>query len=89
MSLNSELFTYQLTQENSPFVISANDGLNLSSIKVDLGGSGTIQGTRSVKGLSSMPIPLAEGDVVNFSTDKGINEVIITVNSGSIYIIGT
>lgn len=89
MSLNSELFTYSLTQANSPFVLTANDGLALSCIKVGVGGVGTITGTREVAGLESEPISITEGDVVNFSTDKGINEVIITINSGTIYIIGT
>jgi hypothetical protein len=89
MSLNSELFTYPLTSANSPFILNANDGLALSCIKVGIGGAGTITGTREVAGLESEPILISEGDVVNFSTDKGINEVIITINSGTIYIMGT
>ena len=89
MSLNSELFTYDLTSSDSPFVLQASDGLALSCIKVGVGGAGTIKGTRSVKGLSSQPIPITEGDIVNFSTDKGIDQVTITITSGTISIIGT
>ena len=89
MSLNSELFTYPLTNDDSPFVLTANDGLALSCIKVGVGGAGTITGTRSVAGLLSQPIIVTEGDVVNFSTDKGIDQVTITIASGTIYIMGT
>jgi len=89
MALASQIFTYALTSANSPFVLTAQDGLSLSSIKVGTGGAGTILGTRSVSGLSSMPIPVIDGDVVNFSTDKGIDEVTITITSGTIYILGT
>lgn len=89
MALTSQIFTYALTSANSPFVLTAQDGLSLSSIKVGTGGAGTILGTRSVAGLVSMPIPITDGDVVNFSTDKGIAEIIINITSGTIYIIGS
>jgi hypothetical protein len=89
MSLNSELFTYPLTNEDSPFVLTAEDGLELSCIKVGVGGAGTITGTRSVAGLPSQPVLITEGDVVNFSTDKGLSQVTITIASGTIYIMGT
>ncbi len=89
MSLNSELFTYPLTNDDSPFVLTSADGLSLSCIKVGVGGAGTITGTRMVAGLQSQPIIVAEGDVVNFSTDKGIDEITITIASGTIYIMGT
>ena len=89
MSLNSELFKYSLTSSDSPFVLTASDGLALSCIKVGVGGAGTITGTRAVAGLISEPIAVAEGDVVNFSTDKGIDQVTITITSGTIYIMGT
>lgn len=89
MSLNSELFTYPLTNDDSPFVLTASDGLALSCIKVGVGGAGTITGTRAVNGLPSQPIIITEGDVVNFSTDKGIDQVTITIASGTIYIMGT
>ena len=89
MSLNSQLFTYPLTSSDSPFVLTASDGLSLSCIKVGVGGAGTITGTRAVAGLTSEPIAVAEGDVVNFSTDKGIDQVTITITSGTIYIMGT
>ena len=89
MALASQIFTRGLTSANSPFVLTAQDGLSLSSIKVGVGGAGTITGTRSVAGLTSQPIPIVEGDVVNFSTDKGIDEVTIVITSGTIYILGT
>jgi hypothetical protein len=89
MSLNSELFTYPLTNDDSPFVLTSTDGLSLSCIKVGVGGAGTITGTRSVAGLQSEPIIVTEGDVVNFSTDKGIDQITITIASGTIYIMGT
>lgn len=89
MSLNSELFTYPLTNSDSPFVLTAEDGLELSCIKVGVGGAGTITGTRTVAGLVSQPIIVTEGDVVNFSNDKGITEITITIASGTIYIMGT
>lgn len=89
MSLNSELFTYPLTNDDSPFVLTANDGLALSCIKVGVGGAGTVTGTREVAGLQSQPVIITEGDVVNFSTDKGIDQVTITIASGTIYIMGT
>lgn len=89
MSLNSELFTYPLTNDDSPFVLTADDGLELSCIKVGVGGAGTITGTRSVAGLPSQPVLITEGDVVNFSTDKGLSQVTITIASGTIYIMGT
>jgi hypothetical protein len=89
MGLTSELFTYPLTNDDSPFVLTASDGLSLSCIKVGVGGAGTIKGTRSLAGLLSQPITVTEGDVVNFSTDKGIDQVTITITSGTIYIMGT
>ena len=89
MSLTSELFTYPLTNDDSPFVLSASDGLALSCIKVGVGGAGTITGTRALAGLPSQPVIITEGDVVNFSTDKGITQVTITIASGTIYIMGT
>ena len=89
MSLNSELFTYPLTNDDSPFVLTSTDGLSLSCIKVGVGGAGTITGTRSVAGLQSEPIIVTEGDVVNFSTDNGIDQITITIASGTIYIMGT
>ena len=89
MALTSQIFTYALTSANSPFVLIAEDGISLSSIKVGTGGAGTILGTRSVAGLSSTPIPITDGDVVSFSTNNGIAEIIITITSGTIYIIGS
>jgi hypothetical protein len=89
MGLTSELFTYPLTNDDSPFVLTAEDGLELSCIKVGVGGAGTITGTRSVAGLQSQPVIIVEGDVVNFSTDKGLDQVTITIASGTIYIMGT
>ena len=89
MGLYSELFTYPLTNDDSPFVLTAEDGLSLSCIKVGVGGAGTITGTRSVNGLQSQPVIVTEGDVVNFSTDKGVEQITITIASGTIYIMGT
>ena len=89
MALTSQIFTYALTPANSPFVLVAQDGLSLSSIKVGTGGAGTILGTRSVAGLTSTPIPITDGDVVSFSTNNGIDEIIISITSGTIYIIGS
>lgn len=89
MSLDSALFTYTLTPADSPFILKATDGLSLSCIKVGTGGAGTITGTKSIKGLISEPISVVEGDVVNFSTDKGIDEITITISSGTILIMGT
>lgn len=89
MGLTSQLFTYPLTNDDSPFVLTAEDGLALSCIKVGVGGAGTITGTRAVAGLLSEPIVVTEGDVVNFSTDKGLAQVTITIASGTIYIMGT
>ena len=89
MGLTSELFTYPLTNDDSPFVLTASDGLALSCIKVGVGGAGTVTGTRALGGLPSQPVLITEGDVVNFSTDKGITQVTITIASGTIYIMGT
>lgn len=87
-SLNSNLFTRTLTTSDSPFVIDSTSGLNLGSLRVNVDGAGTIQGTRAVNGLLSQAIALNEGDVISFSTDNGLNQVTIVISTGTIDIFG-
>lgn len=88
MGLSSDLFTRILTTADSPFVVTASDGLSLGSLKVSSDGAGSIQGSRSVGGLSSEAVPLSAGDVFSFSSNNGISTFTITISSGTILIVG-
>lgn len=89
MALNSKLWTRILTTGDSPFVLTAEDGISIGSILCTTGSVATITGTRTVKGLPSEAITLPENVPFAFDTAIGaLAEFTITISSGTVEIAG-
>ncbi len=84
--LNKELFSSTLTDAESPFVITKDDGITQYSIKL-LAGSATITGSRKLNGISSSAVPMDVNEPINGSVSEGVAVTITIAPGGSVAIL--
>jgi len=83
-----KLFTKKLGTGDSPFVISADDGLERLSILPAAEAVVQVTGTRSIKGIQSSAITIPENTPLNLSFGSGFESITITIVSGTCTFVG-
>lgn len=82
-NLQEAVFTRSLTNADSPFQITEDDGIQKASIKCTSLTACQITGTKSIRGTTSNAVSLSQNQVLNLSAEKGILQFTITIPVGA------